>query len=190
MLGSGLPGGAGPSDSYSQLGGLLTHKRGSRQSGGDRGGVTTWPGSQGECRHWRTQAGGRGRAGGGWLRTVGKALSMFCAWSRRWPLPSEQQTGLRGPGLRVSPSLGQERGGAFENLFSEPFTQWLSGPHFQKVPQLKEAVISTRMSVQQIMCTLGPLTLVRWPQASRQHLGLLPACRPFLVCVSPPGHRL
>ena len=51
MLGSGLPGGAGPSDSYSQLGRLLTHKQGLKQSGGDRGGVTAWLGPQGECRH-------------------------------------------------------------------------------------------------------------------------------------------
>lgn len=28
---------------------------------------------------------------------------MSCAWSRRRPLPSAQQTDLRGPGLRVSP---------------------------------------------------------------------------------------
>lgn len=64
MLGSGLPGGAGPLDSYNQLGRLLTHKQGSRQSSGDQGGVTAWPGPQDECRHWRAQAGGRGRAGG------------------------------------------------------------------------------------------------------------------------------
>lgn len=77
-----------------------------------------------------------------------------------------------------------------ENLFSEPFTQWLSGPHFQKVPQLNEAVISTRMSIQQITCTLGPLILVRWPSGVPPPPQPPLACRPFLVCVSPPGRGL
>lgn len=140
--------------------------------------MSAWPGPPGECRHWWAQPGGRGRAGGGWLRTVGRAVSMPCTWSRRWPLPSAQQTGPQGPGPRVSPSLGRGRGGAFENLFSEPFAQRLSSPHFQKVPQLSEAVISRRKSVQPIMCIRGPLIPsggLRCPV-----LSLVPSCRQAL----------
>lgn len=68
-----------------------------------------------------------------------------------------------------------------ENLFSEPFTQWLSGPHFQKVPQLNEAVISMGCQIQQITCTLGPLILVR--QAS----GVPPTPQPPSCLQALPG---
>lgn len=151
--------------------------------------MTAWPGALGEGRHWRTQAGDRGCAGGRLAEDCRESSFHFCAWSRRWPLPSEQQTGLRGPGLRFLPPWGRDEEVLLKICFQSHLHR-LSGPHFQKVPQLSEAVISTRKSVQQSMCILGPLILVRRPRASRRHLGLLPACRPFLVCVSPPAKHL
>ena len=78
---------------------------------------------------------------------------------------------------QISPSLGHRDEEVLLKICFQSHLHRLSGPHFQKVPQLSEAVISTRKSVQQSMCTLGPLILVRRPRASRRHLGLLPACR-------------